>query len=97
MRSDSAPVNLRDRDQNKLVLGASWTMQSKPTELQDALQVYEAHLNLLALTPRPLEAVGTSERSGNLSGVLMDIARDLVRRLFWTALRHGAVQDFEAA
>jgi hypothetical protein len=32
------------------MLGASWTAQAKATELQDALQVCEPHLDLLALT-----------------------------------------------
>jgi len=68
---------LSDGGQNKLILGASWATQSQPTEPQDALQVGEPHLNLLALTPRLLEAVGASERPGNVSGVLMDVARDL--------------------
>jgi hypothetical protein len=39
--------------------------------------VCEPHLDLLALTPRLLEAVGACERPGNVSGVLMDVARDL--------------------
>jgi hypothetical protein len=61
--------------------------QSEPTELQDALQVCKPHLDLLALMPRPLEALGSSERSGNVSGMLMDVVRDLARWFLWTALR----------
>jgi hypothetical protein len=68
-------------------LSASWTTQSKPTELQDALQVCEPHLDLLALMSRLLEAPGASERPGNVSGVLVDIARDLARWFLWAALR----------
>ena len=45
-----SPQVLSDGGQNKFVLGASWTTQSKPTELQDTLQVCEPHLDLLALT-----------------------------------------------
>src|SRR3954453_5736376 len=41
--------------------------QSEPTKLQDALQVCEPHLDLFALTPRELEALGASERPGNVS------------------------------
>lgn len=37
----------------------------------------EPHLNLLALMPRQLEPFGASERPGNISGMLMNIARDL--------------------
>src|SRR5947207_2089995 len=33
-----------------------------------ALQVCEPHLNLLALTPRPLEGLGASERPCHVSG-----------------------------
>jgi hypothetical protein len=67
---------LGDGSKNKLVLGVSWAAQSEATELQDALQVCEPHLDLLALMPRPLEAFGASERPGNISGMLMDIAWD---------------------
>jgi hypothetical protein len=43
------PQVLCDGSKNKLVLGASWTTQSKPTALQNALQVREPHLDLLTL------------------------------------------------
>jgi hypothetical protein len=49
--------------------------------------VCEPHLDLLALTPRLLKALSAGERPGNVSGMLMDIARDLARWFFWTALR----------
>ena len=47
----------------------------------------EPHLDLLALTSRLLKPFGASERPGNVAGMLMDIARDLARWFFWTALR----------
>src|SRR3977135_1695202 len=81
------PQVLGDGSQNKLILGASWATQSKPTEPQDALQVCEPHLDLLALPSRLLEALGASERPGDIPSVLMDIARDLARRFLWAALR----------
>ena len=81
------PQVLSNGGQNKLVLSTSWTTQSKPTELQDALQVREPHLDLLALTPRLLEALGASERPRNVPGMFMDIARDLARWFLWAALR----------
>ena len=59
---------LGDGSQNKFILGASWTTQSKPAELQDALQVREPHLDLLALTSRLLEALGASEATGQRLG-----------------------------
>jgi len=68
---------LGDGSQNKFVLGASWTTQSKPAELQNALQVREPHLDLLPLMSRLLKALGAGERPGNVSGVFMDVARDL--------------------
>ena len=39
---------LSDGGQNKLILGTSRAAQSEPTELQDALQVCEPHLDLFA-------------------------------------------------
>jgi hypothetical protein len=38
--------------------------------------VCEPHLDLFALTPGLLEGFSVRERPGNVSGVLMDIARD---------------------
>jgi hypothetical protein len=78
---------LKDSGQNKFILGASWTVQSKPAELQDALEVRKPHLDLLALAPRLLEVLGANERSGDVAGTLMDIARNLARWVFRTALR----------
>jgi len=71
------PQVLSDGGQNELIPGASWTAQSKPAELQDALEVCKPHLDLLALAPRLLEVLGADERSGDVTGMLMDIARDL--------------------
>jgi len=42
------PQVLGDGGQNELNLGASWTTQSKPAELQDALQACEPHLDSFA-------------------------------------------------
>src|SRR6476469_1904300 len=81
------PQVLSDGGQNKLVLSTPWTTQPKPAELQDTLQVREPHLDLLALPPRLLEALGTGERTGNIPGMLMDVARDLARWVFRTAPR----------
>jgi len=43
---------LSDGGKDKFVLGTSWTTQSQAAELQDALEVCEPHLDLLALAPR---------------------------------------------
>jgi hypothetical protein len=43
------PQVLGDGSQNELVLCASWSTQSKPTEPQDSLQARKPHLDLLAL------------------------------------------------
>jgi hypothetical protein len=43
------PQVLSDGGQNKLILGASRATQSEAAEPQDALQVCEPHLDLLAL------------------------------------------------
>jgi hypothetical protein len=62
------PQVLSDRGQNKLILGASLATQSQSTELQDALQVREPHIDLLALPSRLLKAFGASVRAGSTSG-----------------------------
>ena len=57
-------------------------------DLRDTLKVRKPHLDLLALTSRCLEAFGASERPGDVTGVLMYVARDLARwNFFWTALQ----------
>jgi hypothetical protein len=48
--------------------------------------VCKAHLDLLALAPRLLEALGADKRPGNASGMLMDVARDLASWFLWAAL-----------
>ena len=47
----------------------------------------EPHLDLLALTSRLLKVFGAGERPGNVSGMLMDVARDFARWFLWAALR----------
>jgi hypothetical protein len=68
---------LGDGGQNKLILGTSRAPQSKPVESQDTLEVSKPHLDLLALAPRLFVAYCANEGPGNVSGVFMDIARDL--------------------
>jgi hypothetical protein len=46
-------------------------------ELQDALEVRKAHLDLLTPVPRLLKALDAGKGSGDISSMLMDIARDL--------------------
>src|SRR5258708_26738730 len=62
---------LSDGGQNKLILGTTRATQSQPPEPQDALEVCEPNLDLLALSSRLLEALGASERPGDVAGVLM--------------------------
>src|ERR1700751_3605334 len=75
--------------QNKLILGTPRPTQSEPAELEDALQVREPHLDLLALTSRLLKALNASGRACNVSGMLMDVARDLAPWFLWAAVRFG--------
>ncbi|MBB4381754.1 hypothetical protein GGD61_006442 [Bradyrhizobium sp. SBR1B] len=76
------PQVLGDGSKNKLVLGASWTAESEPAELEDALEVRKPHLDFLSLTSRLLKALGASEGGCNVSGVFMDVAWDLACGLF---------------
>ena len=47
----------------------------------------EPHLDLLALASRLLKVLGANERSGDVAGMLMDVARDLALWFPWAALR----------
>ena len=47
----------------------------------------EPHLDLLALTSRLFKTLSAGERPGNVPGVFVDVARDLARWVFRTALR----------
>ena len=47
----------------------------------------EPHLDLLALTSRLLKVLGANERSGDVAGAFMDVARDLARWFLWATLR----------
>ena len=98
-RSEPSQV-LGDGGQNKLILGASWTAESKPAELQDALQVRKPHLDLLALAPRLLKVLGANERSGDVAGTLMDCAGPCVMASLGStviAVRIGTARPFVEA
>ena len=61
--------------------------QPQPAQLQDALEVGEQHLDPLALAARLVEGRRVVEGSGDVAGVLMDVARDLAMRGLRTAPR----------
>jgi hypothetical protein len=48
--------------------------------------VCEPHLDLVALTARLFESFSVGKRTGDVSGVLVDVARDLARWVCRTAL-----------
>jgi hypothetical protein len=70
-----------------LILGTSRAAQSEPTELQDALEVCEPHLDLLALMPGSLEVLGTSEGTRNIPSGFVLITWNLAEGDLRTALR----------
>jgi len=55
-----------------------------------ASSVCEPHLDLLALPSRLLEALGAGERPGDVSGMLVDVARNLARWELFEGPPHGA-------
>jgi hypothetical protein len=57
--------------------------QSKPAELQDAFQVREAHLDLLALASRLLKLFGAGERSDNVAGGFVNMRRGSEALFSW--------------
>jgi hypothetical protein len=60
------PPQVLGGSKHKLVLGASCSTQSKPTELQNTLQVCEPHLDLLALATS--QSLGCQQRTGQRRG-----------------------------
>lgn len=82
-----SPEVLGDGGQNKLILGASWTTQSKSTKLENALQMREPHLDLLALQPWSFERLGAGEGSRHITSDFVPMVWSLAKRDLGTALR----------
>src|SRR5690606_6911840 len=66
--------------EQELVAGAAWTAQSEPTEPEDALEVGEQHLDLLATMSRAFIGGGACQGTGNVAGVFVEVSRDLAGR-----------------
>ena len=77
--------------EHELVLRALWSTQAKAAELEDALEVGEQHLDLLSFAPGLLVVRRGMDRPGDVSCVLVDVARDLAMR------RLGAASLFKRA
>ena len=69
-----APQILGDGGKRELELGAAWTSQPEPTEPQNALQVCEQHLDLLAITTCLGKRLRLGECTGNVAGFFVYIA-----------------------
>ena len=61
--------------------------QSEPVQAQNALEVREQHLDLLALTSRRHIGLGPGDATRHISGSLVDRARNLAGRHLRTAPR----------
>ena len=71
--------------EQELVAGAAWTAQSEPTEPEDALEVGEQHLDLLATMSRAFISRCPCQGPGNVAGVFVEVSRDLAGRCVRTA------------
>jgi len=61
-------------------LSPAWAAQAKPTKLQNAFEMGKQHLDALATAARSFESVGLGQCSGDIAGVLMQIARYVSHR-----------------
>jgi hypothetical protein len=73
--------------EQELVLRAARITEAEPTELEDALEMGEQHLDPLTLVPGLLEGWGAGQRSDEVAGILIDVPRDLGLRRVGTATR----------
>ena len=71
---------LGDGCERELELRAGRSAQSQPPQSENALQVREQHLDLLAITPRLLIRGGLGDGAGDITRGLVDAARDLALR-----------------
>jgi hypothetical protein len=71
---------LGDSRQHELILRASGSTQTKPSEPQDALEVREPHLDAFTLVPRSLEGFGPAKETGDIASALIDAAGNLAGR-----------------
>jgi hypothetical protein len=69
------PEVLGNGCKRELELGAAWTPQSQPTEPQNALEVREQHLDLLAITTGLGKCLRPGERTSNIASFFVYIAR----------------------
>lgn len=63
--------------EQELIAGATWSAQSEPSEPEDALEVGEQHLDLLAPVPGTFIGRRVGQGSGHFASILVDVPRDL--------------------
>jgi hypothetical protein len=78
---------LSSRRQEELVAGTVRTAQPQPIEAEDALQVREQHLDLLALPPRGTASVALRDVAGHVPRPLEERAPNLPRGFLGAAAR----------
>jgi hypothetical protein len=82
---ESAEV-LRDCRHCELELGTARSTQAQTTEPKDTLEMGKQHLNTFAITARAFECFGLGQRSGYVTRLLVDAARNSAQRRLRTAL-----------
>ncbi len=82
-----APQILGGRREQELVLRAAWTTQPQPPELQDALEMGEQHFDLFPTAAGDLKSRRGGKGPRDITGVFVDIPRNLARDIIRAALR----------
>jgi hypothetical protein len=72
---------LRGCGEQEFVLRSAWATQSQAPEPQDALEMREQHLNLFLTAAGDLKFGCRGKGPRHITGIFVDIARDLPRLL----------------
>ena len=73
--------------EQELIVCPTWSTQPQPAELEDAFKMRKQHLDPFAISAGLLECGRARERSCDIAGILVDVARDLAMRCSWAASR----------
>ncbi len=82
-----APEVLSDSCKQELIVGAAHSAQPQASQVQDALEVSEQHLNFLSIFARLPVKTGSGDTARHIARRFIDAAGDLAVRRVRTAAR----------
>jgi len=72
--------------EEEFVICAAWTSQPEPSQSEDAFELGKEHFNFLSELHRDVELTGLGAFAGDLAGVFVFCAGDLVASALWQYL-----------